>query len=70
MYPSDPVTNPNRSTGSDEVAVAGDKLATTGTELGDISARTSPTLFRDISLSLLLHLASTMIYLNQLRPKY
>lgn len=69
VYHSNPVTNPNESTGGDELAIAGDELATVGAELGDVSARTPPTLSRDVSPSLLSqHLASTVIDLDNPAP--
>ncbi|XP_044762023.1 uncharacterized protein LOC123319221 [Coccinella septempunctata] len=52
VYHSNSVTNPNESTGGEEPGIAGDWLATVSAELGDVPARTSPTLSRDVSPSL------------------
>ncbi|GBP21502.1 hypothetical protein EVAR_12103_1 [Eumeta japonica] len=41
-YHSNPVTTPNEITGGEELAIAGDELATVSAELGDVSTRTPP----------------------------
>lgn len=69
VYHANPVTNPNESTDGEELRIAGDEFATVSAELGDVPARTPPTLSRDVSPSLFSeHLASTVIDFDNPAP--
>ncbi|GBP77251.1 hypothetical protein EVAR_13274_1 [Eumeta japonica] len=69
VYHSNPVTIPNEITGGEELVIAGDELPTVSAELGDVPARTPPTLSRNVSPSLLSqHFASTVIDFDNPAP--
>ncbi|GBP24317.1 hypothetical protein EVAR_9415_1 [Eumeta japonica] len=69
VYHSNPVTTPNKITGGEELAIADDELATVSAELGDVPARTPPTLSRNVSPSFLSqHFASTVIDFDNPAP--
>lgn len=69
VYHSNPVTTPNEVTGGEELAIAGDELATVSAEVGDVLARTPPTMSRDVSPSQLSqNFSSTVIDFDNPAP--